>query len=167
MRSITKRIREVRSKRLRRQSVVIGAVVGVLVLFSLLAFAFHRTAEGACSGNVLLARMNDVEIRRSDVVMVEDRVRATGKKVEAAQALRETLWEEHQRQALGLPRRIDPQKGREVAVRAYRSYLLHGNQPLPVRGQVPPDAKLTACGTKMLRASAPFSARAPASARRP
>lgn len=77
---------------------------------------------------------------------------AAGRPVSEAEAFRDILWQEVERQALGLPGGPQTTASRRQAVRQYASALKSQRRdPVRVdRQRVPTSTKLTACGQRLL-----------------
>jgi hypothetical protein len=135
--------------------VTTGGFSGAFVLVSgLVAFACSESRPGSvevetpCKGR--LAAVAEVPITRAEVDVLMANTTAAGARLTAEQSLRDLLWQESERQRLGLPGGPETQRSRNEAVRRYRHARLK-RAPIDTQGPLPDGTVLTPCGAKLLQ----------------
>jgi hypothetical protein len=124
-----------------------------LGLFATLASSCSRSErvkarEADCDGR--LGSLAGVGVSRAEVEVLAADTAAAGARLNLGQALRDLLWQEAERQRLGLPGGAQIARSRREAIRRYRRERLHRG-PIDTRGELPEGTELTACGHELLK----------------
>jgi hypothetical protein len=126
-------------------------ILGCLTLLAVAASACSaspkESAAERCGG--FLGSVGDVKIGRDEVEAVIANASASGAHLNEAQALKDILWQESERQRLGLPGGADIQQSRREVIRRYRGQR-RTSQALDTQKALPPATELTACGTRLI-----------------
>lgn len=126
-------------------------ILGCLTLLAMAASACsispkESTAE-SCGG--FLGSVGEIKIARDEVEAVVANASASGARLNRAQALKDVLWQEAERQRLGLPGGGNIQQSRREVVRRYRDQR-RTSPALDTQNTLPPGAELTACGARLI-----------------
>jgi hypothetical protein len=122
-----------------------------LALGFLLGCSHSQQSRSKCDD---LASVAGVSITRAEVDLLVGEAAAAGSQLSLPTAFRDLLWQEAERQRLGLPGGKDITSSRAEAVRRYRRTRM-SREPIDLHHELPASAVLTACGTAILSAKSP------------
>jgi hypothetical protein len=101
----------------RRFPRILGLIVLLAAAASGCSTAPKESARESCGG--LLGSVGEVKISRDEVEALVANASASGARLNRAQALKDVLWQESERQRLGLPGGGDIQSSRREVVRRW------------------------------------------------
>jgi len=136
-------------------SSVVFAHAGVTALLPLLLMSVPACSEpdGNRKSDGLQCRalgsLGGVTITRSEVEMLVANAGAAGGRLTVEQAFQDLLWQESERQRLGLPGGSELEKSRREVVRRYRQER-RNREAINTRAALPPATVLTPCGAELL-----------------
>ena len=93
--------------------------------------------------------MGSITIRSAEVNILAAESTAAGLRLTKAQAFRDLMWQEAERQRLGLPGGAELRKSRREVIRRYR-FERRSRDPIDTLAALPEGATLTACGARLL-----------------
>ena len=129
-----------------------AAALGVLT-----ALALGCTRVAPCDERAVLGTVGEsgAPIRLSDVQAVVVRARMGGAEAAIGPSLVDLMWQEAERQRLGLPGGDQASASWQTVVRRHARGLDQGRPIAPAaqRTGLPPDARLTACGAALVPTS--------------
>ena len=134
---------------------VVRNVVEIALSFGLLLISSCRS-EPACANDAELGTVGDPTsaVTAAEVDSLAARVRTAGGSLTKADALVDLLWQESERQRLGLPGGPAAKQSRRKVALGHQNRLRAGTTPRlrddPKR--LPPGAKLTDCGQRVMAA---------------
>lgn len=125
----------------------------IVVLVCLVGCSSRASVDSearGCSG--ALASLNGISIGTEDVETVRARALGAGVTLAPPEAARETIWQEAERQRLGLPgsNTEELRQSRALAIQRYRDDLRRGRVPIDLQHSLPEATTLTACGKQWL-----------------
>lgn len=107
------------------------------------------SAPNDCGGQ--LALVGDVPLSTDELASFVGETAAAGQRLPQDRALRDLVWQEAERQRLGLPGGPDLRKSRHAAIRAYRQERVTGQREPLAMDVLPAGASLTPCGERVIQ----------------
>jgi hypothetical protein len=123
----------------------------------LTALAHGCTRATPCDERAVLGTVSEsgAPIRLADVEALVVRARMSGIETAVGASFVDLMWQEAARQRLGLPGGDQASASWQIVVRRHARGLDQGRPITPAvqRAELPPDARLTACGAALVPAS--------------
>ena len=122
----------------------------LLIPSSAQASCAQQTASSLddCGGH--LALVGEVPLSADELAFFTGETAAAGQRLPQDRALRDLVWQEAERQRLGLPGGPDLRKSRHAAIRAYRHERVAGQREPLAMDVLPAGASVTPCGERVI-----------------
>jgi len=123
----------------------------LLILSGVQVSCAQQTASSLddCGGQ--LALVGEVQLSADELTFFAGETAAAGQRLPQDRALRDLVWQEAERQRLGLPGGPDLRKSRHAAIRAYRQERVTGQREPLAMDVLPAGASLTPCGERVIQ----------------